>query len=229
MVWISFRSDEFVQLVNARCKEMLPTIQNMYETNALGANIIDTLMASYKPSFLRNYAAIEAGGAGWSLTYRYSVCDNALGLEYHAHPDTYEENVEFLRTWLKNRVDYLQTTWSTYEKNNAVKYLEAEKRTNTKIRLTWYNQGVADGVEIYVKAKGEKYKLVKTTKSGDVREYTVKNLKPGVKYYFKVRSFVNTDSGRLYSDYSDKASHKIKLKAPKVKANKKAKELPQME
>lgn len=222
-----FKSDEFVALVNARVKEMLPTIQNMYQTNALGANVIDSLMSSYKPSFLRNYASTEEGGAGWSLTYRYSICDNprtGIGLEYDSHPDTYEGNVEFLRTWLKNRVDYLQTTWSTYEKNNQVKFLTATKKTNTKVYLSWTRKGVADGTEIYVKAKGGKYQLVKTITNGDT-EYTVKKLKPGVKYYFKVRNYINTNNGKLYTDYSSVVSQKTTLNKPKVKITKKGKKV----
>lgn len=220
-----FRSDEFVALVNERFNKMLPTIQNMYQTNTLGTNYIDTLMATYKPSFLRNYTAAEEGGAGWSITFRYSTCDNRLGLEYDSHPATYDANVEFLRTWLKNRVDYLQTTWKTYEKYNATKFLKVDKSTNTKVYLSWYNKGAADGVEIYVKSQGGKYKLVKTVKSGDMRKYTVKNLKPGVKYTFRVRSFVNGKNGKVYTDYSNTISNKVALKSPKAKIKKKGKKV----
>lgn len=227
MKWYNllFKSDEFITKVNARLKEMLPTVQNMYATNALGTNMIDKLMADYRPSFLRNYDSVENGGAGWSITYRYSLCDNPKGLEFNPHPSTYDANVANLRTWLTNRVNYLQSAWANIEKNNKAEYLEAEKRSNTKVYLSWFNQGVADGAEIYVKPAGGKYKLVKTTKNGDVQEFTVRNLKPGVKYYFKVRSFVNTDDGKVYSDYSNVVSKKTTLKAPKAKIKKKGKKV----
>ncbi len=220
-----FKSDEFVALVNERMKEMLPTIENMYKTNSLGTNQIDSLMAEYKPSFLRNYTSEEDGGAGWSLTYRYSLCDNNRGLELDPQFETYEKNVEFLRTWLNNRVNYLNMTWTTLEKNNMVEYLEAEKRSNTKIYLSWFNQGVADGAEIYMKANNGKYKKIKTTKNGDVQEYTVRNIKPGAKYYFKVRSFVKTDKGNVYSEFSDVVSKKTTLKSPRLKTSRKGKKV----
>lgn len=227
MKWYNllFKSDEFIALVNERYNEMLPTIENMFETNLLGTNVIDTLMANYKPSFIRNYDSKENGGAGWSIVKRYSICDNEIGLEFDPHPATYEENVEFLRTWLNNRVDYLKEAWATYKKNNRVEWLESEKITNTKIYLSWYSYGIADGFEVYAKANNGKYKLVKTIKNGDVQDCNVSNLKPGVKYKFKVKSFVNSNDNKLYSDYSNVTTRKTTLKKVKVKVSKKGKKV----
>lgn len=217
MKWYGYliKSDEFVLKVNARLKEMLPIIENMYKTNAKGTNQIDSLLNTYGNSFNRNYASVENGGAGWSITKRYSTADNPKGLEYLEHPTTYSANVEMLRAWFQNRVNYLQSEWSTIV-NNKVDMLTAEKKSYSKIYLSWYNQGVADGNEIYYKVKGGEYKLLTTINDGYKQEYTVKNLKPGIKYYFKVRSFVNSSKGKQYSEFAT-ISKKMKLTSPKVK------------
>lgn len=217
MKWYGYliKSDECVLKVNARLKEMLPIIENMYKTNAKGTNQIDSLLNTYGNSFNRNYASVENGGAGWSITKRYSTADNPKGLEYLEHPTTYSANVEMLRAWFQNRVNYLQSEWSTIV-NNKVDMLTAEKKSYSKIYLSWYNQGVADGNEIYYKVKGGEYKLLTTINDGYKQEYTVKNLKPGIKYYFKVRSFVNSSKGKQYSEFAT-ISKKMKLTSPKVK------------
>lgn len=217
MKWYGYliKSDEFVLKVNARLKEMLPIIENMYKTNAKGTNQIDSLLNTYGNSFNRNYASVETGGAGWSITKRYSTADNPKGLEYLEHLTTYSANVEMLRAWLQNRVNYLQSEWSAIV-NNKVDMLTAEKKSYSKIYLSWYNQGVADGNEIYYKVKGGEYKLLTTINDGYKQEYTVKNLKPGIKYYFKVRSFVNSSKGKQYSEFAT-ISKKMKLTSPKVK------------
>lgn len=215
MKWYEYlmKSDEFVAKVNARIKEMFPTIENMYKSNNLGTNQIDLLLADYGTSFERNYLSKEEGGAGWSITKRYSTCDNPRGLEYTEHADNYLGNVEMLRNWLQNRVNYLQSEWSSIE-NNYVDTFEATKKSYNKIYLSWYNNGVADGNEIYYKEKGGKYKLLKTINDGYKQEYTVKNLKPGIKYYFQVRSFVNSSEGKVYSKFVT-VSKKLKLASPK--------------
>lgn len=217
MKWYGYliKSDEFVAKVKDRLKEMMPTIENMYRTNSLGMNQIDSLMNAYGASFNRNYASVEDGGAGWSLTKRYSTADNPKGLEYLNHPATYSDNVEMLRIWLSNRVNYLSSEWSGIV-NNKVDMLTAEKKSYSKIHLSWYNEGVADGNEIYYKVKGGKYKLLTTINNGVQQEFTVKKLKPGIRYYFKIRSFVNSSNGKQYSAFVT-VSKKIKLSAPKVK------------
>ena len=220
MKWYHYliQSDEFVQKVNARLHEIYPIVENMYQTNARGVNRIDFLTETYQKSFARNYADIKDGGAGWSLTKRYSVCDNPQGLELDPQPAAYEENVSLLKSWLSNRVSYLEKEWAGI-KNNYVDSLVIEKKSSVKVHLSWFNHGVADGNEIYLKIAKGKYKLVKTIKNGLTQECTIKNIKPGVKYSFRVRSYILSASGKVYSDYVSK-SKKLKLKSPKLKIKK---------
>lgn len=220
MKWYSYliKSDEFISRLNERVKKMFTTIENMYAKNGLGNSRIDFLLESYGKSFERNYKTVLDGGAGWSITKRYSICDNPIGLEFENHPKTYIENVTMLRNWLKNRVDYLRKEW-TEIRNNRVDDLEAEKKSYNSIALSWYNSGEADGNEIWCRTLKGKYKLVKTIFNGYAGECTIKKLKPGIKYTFKVRSFIKNGSGKIYSDFV--SVHKtIKFKSPKCKVKK---------
>ncbi len=218
MRWFGYlmKSDEFVEKVNARLQQMLSTIQNMYQNNQNGTSRIDTLMQLYGPSFERNYLALEQGGAGWSITERYSLCDNRLGLEYDNHPATYKENVELLREWLKNRVNYLQSQWKATI-NNKINGLEAKKKSYNSILLSWYQQGVADGYEIEYKVEKENYKLLKVIENGNTQELKAKKLTPGLKYTFRVRSYVKNGNTKTYSPYAS-VKKTLKLNKPKVKA-----------
>ena len=220
MKWYSYliKSDEFISRLNERVKKMFTTIENMYTKNGLGNSRIDFLLESYRKSFERNYESVLYGGAGWSITKRYSICDNPIGLEFENHPKTYIENVTMLRNWLKNRVDYLRKEWAEI-RNNRVDDLEAEKKSYNSIALSWYNSGEADGNEIWCRTLKGKYKLVKTIFNGYAGECTIKKLKTGIKYTFKVRSFIKNGSGKIYSDFV--SVHKtIKFKSPKCKVKK---------
>ena len=190
----------------------------MYTKNGLGISRIDFLLEHYGKSFERNYQPVSNGGAGWSMTKRYSICDNPIGLEFENHPKTYSENVTMLRNWLKNRVDYLRKEWAGI-RNNKVEDLEAVKKSYKSIALSWYNSGEADGNEIWCRAQKGKYKLVKTIFNGYAGEYTIKKLKPGIKYTFKVRSFIKNGGGKIYSDFVF-VNKTIKLKSPKCKVKK---------
>jgi hypothetical protein len=210
------RSDEFVSKVNARMKAIYPKLQNMYQSNSLGSSRIATLLNTYRASFERNYASVENGGAGWSIVKRYSTCDNAIGLELDNHANSYGENVELLRVWLKNRVTYLEKEWKKI-KNNAVEDLTISKKGSTAVKLEWYNSGNSDGNEIYMKAPNGKYKLVKTVKDGTKQTCVIKNVTPGVKYSYRVRSYVQYGTVKVYTDYVSK-SKALSFKSPKAKA-----------
>ncbi len=88
--------------------------------------------------------------------------------------------------------------------SNVVKLKKAKikKLKNNKkrsVRLAIKKVKNADGYKIrYSKKKNFKKKKTKSTKK---RRYTVKKLKTG-KYFFKVRAYKNTDSGKVYGKWS---------------------------
>ena len=221
MKWMGWlmESDEFVAKVNARLAQMKNRIQNMYADNSLGKSQISLFTTNYAGSFARNYVSTAEGGAGWSITKRYSICDNLKGLELDPQPSTYAASVNLLQNWLKNRVNYLESEWKNIH-NNVVDMLTAERASATSVTLDWYNNGVLDGVEIQASIEGGKYKVIKTF-TGDVNNCKIK-VKPGVKYKFKVRSYVKAGNVKVYSPAAY-VSKKLTLKKPSFKVKKKGK------
>lgn len=84
---------EFKALVLERFAEVYPLLENLYEDNELGQNLIDWLLDNYGSSFLRNYEE-----AGWDISVQYSGLAKNEQLPYL-------EEVEWLRGWLKRRVE----------------------------------------------------------------------------------------------------------------------------
>ena len=94
--------EEFQKLVGERFLAVQDTIVNLYSDNILGKNKIDTMIEAYGASFDRNH-----NEAGWAPNV---VHHHSMQLE--RHPDeTYEENVEFYRNWLKERNEWLLQEW----------------------------------------------------------------------------------------------------------------------
>ncbi|MBR3811473.1 MAG: CotH kinase family protein [Agathobacter sp.] len=94
--------DEFQSLVNQKFLDMQDLFVNLYEDNELGQNYIDKTIETYNGTISRNY-----GEAGWKPNRIY--CFTSF---LERRPDsTYEENVEFLRVWLKNRNEWLLEEW----------------------------------------------------------------------------------------------------------------------
>lgn len=90
--------EEFRDRLIARYEELQPKIENLYRDNELGKNAIDALLDRYGFSFAKNYTPKAEGGAGWELRGKY------IGRYADA---TFEENVEYLRNWLKKRNEWL--------------------------------------------------------------------------------------------------------------------------
>lgn len=85
---------EFKDAFRKRYIELQELITNLYEDNSIGTSQIDGLLVKYKSSFDRNYSI-----AGWTLTKEFMLERN---------PDsTYQQNVEYLRDWLKKRNEFL--------------------------------------------------------------------------------------------------------------------------
>ena len=86
---------EFKALVLKRFEEIYPVLENLYQDNELGGNLIDWIQEKYGAAFLRNYDE-----AGWRIDVQYSGLAKNEQLPY-------EEEVEWLRDWLKRRVEFI--------------------------------------------------------------------------------------------------------------------------
>lgn len=88
-----FKNTTFVEKVKERYQALQPQIVNLYEDNELGTNRMDRLLAENGPSF-------EANWTVWS--------ENSKDSSMERIPDaTFEQNVAYLRNWLKLRNEWL--------------------------------------------------------------------------------------------------------------------------
>lgn len=86
-------------------------------------------------------------------------------------------------------------------KKPVLKSVKAKKR---KAVLKWKQQKEVSGYEIYMsKKKKSGYKRVGTVKKAKKVQFTVKKLKKGKTYYFKIRSFKKVNKTKVYSKYSN--------------------------
>lgn len=83
----------------------------------------------------------------------------------------------------------------------------ALKSANKASKITYEKIYGASGYEIYMKASGGKYKLIKTTSK---TSYTKKSLSSKKTYYFKVRAYKTVNGKKVYSSFSK--AKKIKTK-----------------
>ena len=92
-----FETDWFARVFAERYQELQPWIINLYDDNALGQNRIDSLYASAKDCIEANYNYDEAR---WKVGTKYGKMER--------NPESsYEENLEFLRDWLRQRNQWI--------------------------------------------------------------------------------------------------------------------------
>lgn len=86
---------------------------------------------------------------------------------------------------------------------------EAKRLSSGKVKVSWSKSAGADGYRVYVSTKPrEGYKMVAELSSLST-SYTVGSLKKGTQYYFVIKAFAKTDSGRVYSKASAVKSVKL--------------------
>ncbi len=72
-----------------------------------------------------------------------------------------------------------------------------------KIKLSWGQVSNAGGYQIYRKdSYNGSFKKIKTITSGTTTRYTSSGLSKNHEYYYKVRAYVKTSAGTIYSDYA---------------------------
>ena len=89
---------------------------------------------------------------------------------------------------------------------------KVSSRKTTSLGLTWGKVGDIDGYQLQKKS-GDSYKTLTNTTSNS---YTVKNLKSGTSYSFRVRSYVNVDGIKYYSSWKTLTTP-TKPSAPSIK------------
>ena len=100
------KDEYFMDLVEKRWQELRPVTENIFRDNELGKNAIDRYMEVYQEDFISNYSK---NGANWALTYPITQ------LAYRKPAKTFPGNVEQLRTWLDQRMAWLDGQFGTGE------------------------------------------------------------------------------------------------------------------
>lgn len=104
---------------------------------------------------------------------------------------------------------------NTYEKKAAgVKTSKLSSLKSTKkgtVKLSWKKNAKATGYEIYMSnKKSSGYKKVATIKNNNTVKYIKKKLKPGKKFFFKIRAYVVKKKVKTFTKYSAVKSITVK-------------------
>lgn len=91
----------------------------------------------------------------------------------------------------------------------------AYAKTNSTAKISWQQLQYAQGYEVYSKAPGGGWKKVKAITKSKTTTYTQKKLKSGKTYKYKVRAYRKVNGQKIYSDYSNPFT--VKMKKPTVK------------
>lgn len=177
------RVPEFEEMRNERYLELQSEIVNLYTDTGAGKNYMDTVLDTYGDSFARNYDE-----AGWKVDVVYSSLERI--------PDkTYEQNVAYLRTWLRERNEWMLKNWGLDSKNTV------SAKSDSGITLDEaFVYGLKEGVSEKDCAKLFKESVTFNTVSGKVGTgSTVKN--GGMEYTFIVLGDVNGNGKVDANDY----------------------------
>ncbi len=183
--WFKYfnRVPEFAEMRNHRYLELQNAIVNLYTDTGDGANYMDTVLETYGDSFARNYDE-----AGWKVDIVYSSLERI--------PDkTYEQNVAYLRTWLRERNEWMLKNWGLTSKANVT------AKSNSGITVDGaFVYGIKEGVSEKDCAKLFNESVTFTTSSGKIGTgSTVKN--EGLEYTFIVLGDVNGNGKVDANDY----------------------------
>lgn len=89
---------------------------------------------------------------------------------------------------------------------DEVENLKASKKTTTSVTLKWSKEKRATGYQVYMYDSTQKKYVRKVTVKGTTA--TIKNLKAGTTYKFKVRAYFKPEEKRYYGEFSDVLSVK---------------------
>lgn len=124
---------------------------------------------------------------------------------------TYYYYVKAFETQSGNRVCINTTAIQKIKLVPAKASLKSVKASGTKAKITWKKQSSVNGYVVYQSTKQKSgYKKIATIKGAGKVSYTAKKLKQGKKYYYKVRAYKTVNGKKVYGEYSNIKSIKIK-------------------
>lgn len=94
-----------------------------------------------------------------------------------------------------------------------IKKFKISKNYTTKIKLSWKKDAEAEGYQIY-QYKSKKWHMTADIKKGSAQSVTIKKLKAGISYQFRIRAYKKQNGMTLYTPYT---TLKVMTKPSKVK------------
>ena len=94
-----------------------------------------------------------------------------------------------------------------------IQNFKISKNYKTKVKLSWTKDKEAQGYQIY-QYKSKKWKMVATIKKGSTQTKTIKKLKAGTSYKFRIRGYKKENRKTVYTKYTNL---KVMTKPAKVK------------
>ncbi|MBR6567062.1 MAG: DUF1906 domain-containing protein [Clostridia bacterium] len=183
--------------------------------------LVDSHSHSYKATLSKEPTCTKAGTRLYSCDCGYSytesvakkghtaVTDKAVAPTYKKDGKTEGSHCEVCGTVIKAQEAVKRKTLS------KVKSLKVSKTSSSYIKLTWKKVTGAEGYKVSYSTDGKKWTTVKTDKTS----YTLKKLKSGKAYSFKVRAYAGGNRG----SYSSVVKTATKVAAGKLKTLKSSK------
>ncbi|MBQ4529664.1 MAG: fibronectin type III domain-containing protein [Lachnospiraceae bacterium] len=97
-----------------------------------------------------------------------------------------------------------------------IENFKISKNYTTKVKLSWTKEKEAQGYEIY-QYKSKKWKRIATLKNASVKSTTIKKLKSGTSYKFRICAFKKENGKTIYTQFT---TLKVMTKPSKVKMTK---------
>lgn len=160
----------------------------------------DNTLAWTKVPGVYGYQLYRKASAGGSFQ-KIATLVGASNISFFDYDLTPGVNYQYrVRAYYKlnagNRYSSYSPTLDAPTDTLSVDNLKSTKQTTDFIKLKWAGNDDAAGYAIYQSTDGSSYKLIAEV-DGDTLSYTHKNLKPGKKYYYQVRSGVLSSKGSM--------------------------------
>ncbi len=149
------------------------------------------------------FKKVKVNKSGKKTTYSDSKAK--FGKTYYYKVRSYENVKVKVKGKTKRKKEY--SPWSKVfaakKKLGKVSVKSAKCASEKTAKVAWKKTKGAQGYEVYrSESLNGSYVRAGTVKGGSKTSYTAKKLKPGIKYYFKVRAYRKSGSKKHYSEFS---------------------------
>ncbi len=220
---------------------VVPGVTYYYKVAAIrsGAEGKASAVKSAAPSLTKPSSPKAASASVSSIKISWSALSSATGYVIYRSDNTDGIYEEIARTTSKSYTDTGLTLGKTYYYKvagyrtskgltgvgsltaavsakptvSAPSISSVRKSGNTSITVAWNKVSGADGYYVYrCTSSGGTYSQVAKIESGDTLSFVNDGLTSNKTYYFKVRAYINTDSGEVLSSYSAYKSGRLTKK-----------------